>query len=285
MNRRSRHLVVLTVAVVTAAIASFAVYRALLQRPRSLADVPHQSVVVAARSLPIGTELTENDVKLVAWPAATPVPGAIGDVKSAVNRGLLTAVLQNEPITVNKLAAIGTAGLPPGDSPRHACDVGQGQRRHRRRWIRRAGHPRRRGRDDPPHHRQHDADRGQQRPGARGRHSPGSGQARERHQDGERIDGRDAAGVAHRGRADRAGAVGGRDHADAAQPARHRSDDDVRASGRSRCSAGEKRDLRQLQRRRSARPQDAHPRQPRLSHAPVETPHAERPERSKPSAA
>ena len=113
MNRRSRHLVVLTVAVFTAAIASFAVYRALLQRPRSLADVPHQSVVVAARSLPIGTELTENDVKLVAWPAATPVPGAIGDVKSAVNRGLLTAVLHNEPITVNKLATIGTAGLPP----------------------------------------------------------------------------------------------------------------------------------------------------------------------------
>ena len=34
MNRRSRHLVVLTVAVVTAAIASFAVYRALLQRCR-----------------------------------------------------------------------------------------------------------------------------------------------------------------------------------------------------------------------------------------------------------
>jgi pilus assembly protein CpaB len=113
MNRRSRHLVVLMVAVVTAGIASFAVYRAILQRPRGLADMPHQSVVVAARSLAIGTELTEQDVKVVAWPAATPVPGAIGDVKSAVNRGLLTAVLQNEPITVNKLASMGTAGLPP----------------------------------------------------------------------------------------------------------------------------------------------------------------------------
>jgi pilus assembly protein CpaB len=113
MNRRSRHLVVLSVAVLTAAIASFAVYRALLQRPRGAGDVPHQSVVVAAHALAIGTELTEKDVKLVAWPAATPVPGAIGDVKSAVNRGLLTAVLQNEPITVNKLASVGTAGLPP----------------------------------------------------------------------------------------------------------------------------------------------------------------------------
>jgi pilus assembly protein CpaB len=61
----------------------------------------------------IGTELTEHDVKLVAWPSGSPVPGAIGDVKSAMNRGLLTAVLQNEPITVDKLATIGTAGLPP----------------------------------------------------------------------------------------------------------------------------------------------------------------------------
>ena len=113
MNRRSRHLVVLMVAVVTAAIASFAVYRALLQRPARAAELPQQSVVVAARSMAIGTELTANDVKLVAWPAGNPIPGALADVKSAVNRGLLTAVLENEPITVNKVASMGTAGLPP----------------------------------------------------------------------------------------------------------------------------------------------------------------------------
>lgn len=110
MNRRSRHLVVLTVAVVTAAIASFAVYRAISLMPLRAAEAPHHSVVVAAHSMAIGTELTLNDVKLVAWPSGSPVPGAIGDVKNVVSRGLLTAVLENEPITANKLALMGSGG-------------------------------------------------------------------------------------------------------------------------------------------------------------------------------
>jgi pilus assembly protein CpaB len=113
MNRRSRHLVVLAVAVVTAGFASLAMYRAVLQMPARESALPQKSVVVAAHSMAIGTELTVNDVKLVAWPAGSPVPGAIAEVESAVNRGLLTAVLENEPITVNKVASIGTAGLPP----------------------------------------------------------------------------------------------------------------------------------------------------------------------------
>ena len=116
MNRRSRHLVVLTVAVVTAAIASFAVYRSLLSRTDAAERAP-LFVVVAAHSMPIGTELTERDVKRLAWPAGNAVPGSISDIKSAVGRGLLTAVLENEPITVNKLAAMGAAGLPPAIPP------------------------------------------------------------------------------------------------------------------------------------------------------------------------
>jgi pilus assembly protein CpaB len=105
--------VVLAVAVVTAGFASLAMYRAVLQMPARTSEQPQKSVVVAAHSMAIGTELTVNDVKLVAWPAGSPVPGAIAEVESAVNRGLLTAVLENEPITVNKVASIGTAGLPP----------------------------------------------------------------------------------------------------------------------------------------------------------------------------
>jgi pilus assembly protein CpaB len=34
-----------------------------------------------------------------------------------VSRGLLTAVLENEPITVNKLASMGASGLPPAIPP------------------------------------------------------------------------------------------------------------------------------------------------------------------------
>jgi pilus assembly protein CpaB len=113
MNRRSRHLVVLAVAVVTAAIASFAVYRAILLAPSQAAE-RHQMVVVAARPIAIGTELTARDVKVLAWPGGSPISGAIGDPKAVINRGLLTAVLENEPITVNKVAAANEGtGLSP----------------------------------------------------------------------------------------------------------------------------------------------------------------------------
>lgn len=113
MNRRSRHLVVLAVAVVTAAIASFAVYRAILLAPSQAAE-RHQMVVVASRPIAIGTQLTANDVRVLAWPGGSPIAGAIGDPKAVVNRGLLTAVLENEPITVNKVAAANEgAGLSP----------------------------------------------------------------------------------------------------------------------------------------------------------------------------
>lgn len=112
MNRRSRHLLVLTVAVVTATIASFAVYRALLHRPAQAQGLPEQKVVVAKHAMAIGTRLTADDVKVVLWPPHSPLPNAVEEIKDVVDRGLLTTVLENEPITSNKIAAAG-AGLSP----------------------------------------------------------------------------------------------------------------------------------------------------------------------------
>jgi pilus assembly protein CpaB len=114
MNRRTRHLVVVAVAVLTATIASFGVYRAMERLPgRPGQGAPHP-VVVAARSLPIGAQLAERDVKVVAWPTGSVVPGAIGSAAEVVNRGLLVGVLENEPLTEAKLASREAgAGLPP----------------------------------------------------------------------------------------------------------------------------------------------------------------------------
>jgi pilus assembly protein CpaB len=117
MNRRTRHIVVLAIAIVTASIASFGVFRAMGQLPAKQAERV-QFVVLAARSMAIGTQLTEADVKVVAWPASSAVPGSISDVKNVVSRGLLAAVLENEPITSNKLASLESgAGLPPAIPP------------------------------------------------------------------------------------------------------------------------------------------------------------------------
>jgi pilus assembly protein CpaB len=117
MNRRTRHIVVLAVAIVTASLASLGVYRMTAGLP-ARAAASEVDVVVAARALPIGTLLTDADLKVVKWPASSPVPGAMGAIKDVTSRGLLAAVLQNEPITSNKLAEAHVGGgLPPAIPP------------------------------------------------------------------------------------------------------------------------------------------------------------------------
>jgi pilus assembly protein CpaB len=113
MNRRNRHIVVLAVAIVTASLASLGVYKVTAGLPTAAAS-SQVDVVVAARALAIGTLLTEKDVKVVRWPANSPVQGAISKVTEVVNRAVLTNVLQNDVITTNKLAnSEAGGGLPP----------------------------------------------------------------------------------------------------------------------------------------------------------------------------
>jgi pilus assembly protein CpaB len=114
MNRNTRTLVVLAVAVLMAALASFGVYMAVRSMPVREVEVARAQAVVAARPLPVGMMVTKDDVKIVPWPAANQVPGAFTDVARVVNRGIIVAVAENEPLTETKLAAVGTgAGLPP----------------------------------------------------------------------------------------------------------------------------------------------------------------------------
>jgi pilus assembly protein CpaB len=118
MNRNTRTLVVMAVATLMAAIASFGVYAAVKSIPVREVEVAHTFVAVAARNLPTGARITEDDVKLVAWPARSPVPGAFSDVKPVLERGLVAAIAENEPFTEIKLAPLGSgAGLPPSIPP------------------------------------------------------------------------------------------------------------------------------------------------------------------------
>jgi pilus assembly protein CpaB len=108
----------MAVATVTAGVASLGVYAAVKSIPVREVEVAHAFVAVAARNLPTGSRITEKDVKLVAWPAKNPVPGAFSEVKPIVDRGLVAAVGENEPLTESKLAPIGSgAGLPPAIPP------------------------------------------------------------------------------------------------------------------------------------------------------------------------
>ena len=67
-------------------------------------EVRSYYVAVAAKPLPVGTMLAPADVKLVAWPAGSPVAGGYSKVEEVVNRGLIAPVVENEPLTSSKLA-------------------------------------------------------------------------------------------------------------------------------------------------------------------------------------
>lgn len=114
MTRRNRTLFVLLVAVGVASGASYFVYRAVANIPVREVEVKSYYVAVAAKALPVGTMVRESDVKLVPWPASSPVAGGYSTIEQVVNRGLIAPVVEHEPLTSAKLASLEAgAGLPP----------------------------------------------------------------------------------------------------------------------------------------------------------------------------
>lgn len=112
--KQQRTLIVLTVAVVAAGIAAYAVYSAVQRMPVREVEVGSIPVVVAAQPLPVGTRLNADQLRVARWPARNPVPGAFSDPQQAVDRGVIATIAENEPITAYKVAGPESgAGLPP----------------------------------------------------------------------------------------------------------------------------------------------------------------------------
>ncbi|HEU4937598.1 MAG TPA: Flp pilus assembly protein CpaB [Vicinamibacterales bacterium] len=115
MDRNKRTAVVLIVAVLLATVASLGMYRAVSRMPkRDSVAMKTVDVVVAQHALKLGARLTNDDVKLAKWPADTQVPGAFAKLEDVVDRGLISDVGENEPLTGARLAPRESgAGLPP----------------------------------------------------------------------------------------------------------------------------------------------------------------------------
>src|SRR5512132_2967571 len=114
MSRQTRTLIVVAVAVLVASAASFAMYRVIQRMPVREVEVASITAVIAARNIPVGTMLVKEDLKIVAWPARNPIQGGFKSIEEVTNRGLITPVGENEPITESKLAPLGAgAGLAP----------------------------------------------------------------------------------------------------------------------------------------------------------------------------
>ena len=118
MNRNTRLLAVLAVALLAATVASFVVYRALAAGAAGSQQPQTIDTIVASQAIPAGTMITRAHIKTVAWPAGSRLDGSLGDPAQVLDRGAIVAIAANEPITDAKLAAVGAgAGLPPTIPP------------------------------------------------------------------------------------------------------------------------------------------------------------------------
>src|SRR6185295_6419979 len=118
MNRSTRTFVVVAIAVALAGGATYLVYRTINSRPTKVVEVATAYAVVAAHPISVGSRLKADDVKLVPWPAANPVPGGFATIESVVDRGVVSSVAENEPLSGSNVATKDAgAGLPPSIPP------------------------------------------------------------------------------------------------------------------------------------------------------------------------
>ena len=114
MNRRTRTIIVVAVAIALASLASFGVYRAIRNIPRVEVPIATNFAVVAKDRIPVGVLLSPDMVKRVPWPADTPVADGFSQPEDVVGRGVTAAFAANEPIIEEKLAPKNMGGgLPP----------------------------------------------------------------------------------------------------------------------------------------------------------------------------
>jgi pilus assembly protein CpaB len=111
LTRTQRTMLVLGVALATATASSFGIYRTLAKMPADTGSLT-SPIVVAATSLPAGTRLDGDAVKIVQWPIDARPASGFTATDAVVGRALIVAVGENEPLTDAKVAAAGAgAGL------------------------------------------------------------------------------------------------------------------------------------------------------------------------------
>jgi pilus assembly protein CpaB len=112
---RSRIFAVLAVAILAGGGLAYGTYNIVSNQPApTAAAVPMTGVVVASTDLPLGAELKADDMRVVQFPQGQTPEGAFSSAEELVGRGVISALVKNEPIIPAKLAPKeGGAGLPP----------------------------------------------------------------------------------------------------------------------------------------------------------------------------
>ena len=110
---RIRIFIVLVIALSAGGVFAYATYR-YVQQPAAAASMKTKSVVVAAADLQLGKELKPEDVRMIEWPEASVPAGTFTSADDIMGRGVISPIVQNEPVLSAKLASKEAgAGLPP----------------------------------------------------------------------------------------------------------------------------------------------------------------------------
>jgi pilus assembly protein CpaB len=112
--KNTRLLLVLALAIIFGLAAGYSALRYLSDQPTAIAPSGNEEVipvVLAAKDLPLGTILAEEDLILVDWPAGVAPMGFANSKEELLERSLIAKVQTNEPILASKLAGDGQLGI------------------------------------------------------------------------------------------------------------------------------------------------------------------------------
>jgi len=114
--------VIIPLAILIGAIATFSVYAYLQKEKEQLKPAGNQqitSVIAALLPLKAGVQIQERDLRILDWPSNVVPPGTFTDITQVVGRVVNLDIGENEPILEAKLAAQGSQEgfsslIPPG---------------------------------------------------------------------------------------------------------------------------------------------------------------------------
>jgi pilus assembly protein CpaB len=107
MNRRL--LTILLVAFLVASLCTWLVVRLVSGRMAASKPISTNTVVAAAKDIPLGAVVTAADLTKMTI-AGTAPKNALTKPEDAIGRGVISEIYQGEPITTNHLAGLGSGG-------------------------------------------------------------------------------------------------------------------------------------------------------------------------------
>ena len=103
MTRPKAVIVVSIFALFFAGIAAWLTYGYLQKEMSSVKAVQPQKIVVAAADIPIGTMITQPQLKITSWPKDSIPPGSAQLAESVVNRVAIRPITLGDAVTEQKL--------------------------------------------------------------------------------------------------------------------------------------------------------------------------------------